>query len=134
MSDYTFFTVEQYGNVSILTWTESAATRVLRNGELRVEMRAFVVTTKPHCVIVRFAQLRQCPSSLIGGLIGLNGQLKERGGRLKLCEMDQLLREQFDRLHLDSVFEIHGSLSEAITACEVSDAEVGQHDETTTED
>ena len=38
MSNYTFFTVEQYGKVCVLTWTESAATRVLHNGELRIEL------------------------------------------------------------------------------------------------
>ena len=122
MSDYTFFTVEQYDQVSVLTWTKSAATRVL-NGELRVELQAFVLTTKSSCVVASFAQLGQCSSSLIGGLVGLNRQLNERGSRLKLYEMNPPLREQFDRLNLDRVFEIHGSLSDAIATCEESAAD-----------
>jgi anti-anti-sigma regulatory factor len=118
MYNYKFFNVEQYGKVSVLTWTESAATRILHNGELRVELRAFLLTTRPSCVVVSFAQLRQCPSALIGGLVGLNRQLQERGIRLTLCEMNQRLREQFERLHLDSVFEIRDSVADAIVACE----------------
>jgi anti-anti-sigma regulatory factor len=118
MYNYKFFNVEQYDKVSVLTWTESAATRILHNGELRVELRAFLLTTRPSCVVVSFAQLRQCPSALIGGLVGLNRQLQERGIRLTLCEMNQRLREQFERLHLDSVFEIRDSVADAIVACE----------------
>jgi anti-anti-sigma regulatory factor len=118
MYNYKFFNVEQYDKVSVLTWTESAATRILHNGELRVELRAFLLTTRPSCVVVSFAQLRQCPSALIGGLVGLSRQLQERGIRLTLCEMNQRLREQFERLHLDSVFEIRDSVADAIVACE----------------
>ncbi len=83
-----------------------------------VELRAFVLTTKPSCVAVSFAQLTQCPSSLMGCLVGLNRQLKERGSWLKLCELNPSLREQFDRLHLDRVFQLYGSVSDAIAACE----------------
>lgn len=118
----------------VLTWTESAASRVLRSGELRVELQAFVLITKPSCVVVSFAQLEQCSSSLIGGLVGLNRQLTERGSRLKLCEMNPPLREQFQRLRLDRVFEIHGSLSDAIAACEEGAIGGGQHGQDETED
>ncbi len=118
MADYRFFTVEQYDQASVLTWTKLAAKRVLLNGELRFELRAFVLTTKPSCVVASFARLTQCPSSLIGCLVGLNRQLKERGSRLKLCELNPSLREQFNRLHLDRVFEICDSVSDAVVACE----------------
>lgn len=127
MSDYKYFTVEQYSRVSVLTWTESAATRASLNGELQVELQAFVLTTKPTCVVVSFAQLRQCPSALVNGLVGLKRQLGERGSALKLCEMNALLLEQFDRLHLGSVFEIHGSLSDALAACEEHATSGGQN-------
>lgn len=118
MSEDTFFTVEQIGPTSVLTWADSAAKRDSHNGELRVELQAFVMTAKPRCVVVSFARLTHCPSALIGALIGLNRQLKERGSGLKLCEMHPPLLKQFDRLHLGSVFEIHGSLSDALAACE----------------
>jgi anti-anti-sigma regulatory factor len=129
MSDYTSFTVEQYEEVSVLKWTESAAKRVLHNGELRVELQAFVLTTKPRCVIASFTRLTQCPSSLVGGLIGLNKQLKERSSSLTLCEMNQLLREQFEQLNVDRVFQIADSAADAITACEESIASGGECDQ-----
>lgn len=128
MSDYKYFTVEQYSRVPVITWTESAATRDSLNGELRVELQAFVLTTKPTCVVVSFAQLRQCPSALIGGLIGLKRQLAERGSDLQLCEMNQQLHEQFERLHLDCVFNIHDSVADALAACEEVVASRGQDD------
>lgn len=118
MADFTFFTVEQYDQVSVLTWNESAVTRDEFNGELKIEFQAFLFTAKPKCVVVSFAQLKQCPSSLIGGLIVLNKQLNIRESRLKLCEMNTLQRAQFARLHLDRVFEIHDSLSDAMASCE----------------
>lgn len=127
MSNYRSFTVEQYDKVSVLTWAESAATRDSHNGELRVELQAFVLTAKPPCVVVSFARLTRCPSALIGGLIGLKRQLAERGSGLQLCEMNQQLREQFERLHLDRVFEIHDSVAEAIAACEEAVTSGGQH-------
>ena len=126
MYEYNFFTVEQFDNISVLTWTESAARRASHNGERRVELRAFVLTAKPSCVVVSFTRLTQCPSALIGALIGLNRQLIERGSRLTLCEMNPALREQFNRHHLEQVFEIHGSLSDAMADCEESTAG-GQH-------
>lgn len=134
MSDYKFFTVEQYGKVSVLTWTESAATRDSHNGELRFELQAFVLTAKPSCVVVSFAHLGQCPSALIGGLIGLKRQLTERGSGLQLCEMNQQLHEQFERLHLDRVFEIHDSVADAIVACEEAVTSGGHHGQDETKD
>ena len=127
MSDYTYFTVEQYSSVSVLTWKESGAMRDSLNGELRVELQAFVLTAKPTCVVVSFAQLRQCPSALIGGLLALKKQLAERGTGLQLCEMNQL-HEQFERLHVDRLFDIHDSVADAIAACEEVVKSGGQHD------
>lgn len=118
MSDYMFFTIDQYEEMAVLTLTEAAVTRVLQDGELRVELDAFLLTAKPRCVMVSFARLKRCPSSLIGGLIGLNKKLKERGNRLKLCDLAPSLREQFRRLSLDRVFEIHNSLSDAVAECD----------------
>ena len=118
MSDYTFFEIDQYESMSLLTLKESAATWALQDGELRIELEAFVLARRPRCVIVSFARLERCPSSLIGGLIGLNRKLKERGCRLQLCEMNSPLRELFHRLSLNRLFEMHGSLSDAAAACE----------------
>lgn len=127
MSDYKFFTVDQYDKVTVLTWAESAAARDSHNGELRVELQAFVSTAKPTCVVVCFARLTQCPSALIGGLVGLKRQLTERASGLQLCDMNQQLREQFERLHLDRVFEIHDSVADAIAACEEAVTSGGPH-------
>lgn len=126
MCDYKFFTYEQYDTVSVLTWMGTAATQNSHNGELRVELQAFVMTAKPNCVVLSFAQLRQFPSALIGGLLGLKKLLAERGSRLQLCEMNKQLREQFERLHLDSVFEIRDSVADAIVACEEAGTSGGQ--------
>jgi len=134
MSNYTFFIVEPYANVCVLTWTKAAATRVLHNGELEIELRAFALTTKARCVIVSFARLAQCPSSLIGGLIGLNRQLKERGGSLILSELNQHVCEQFARLQLGSLFEVRNSVADAITLCEEVVTSRGEHGEAETRD
>lgn len=119
MSEFRFFTVEQYGTVTVLTLAKAAATHVLQNGELRAEMQAFVATAKPLSVVVNFSQLTRCPSAIISSLIGLRSRMNDRGSRLALCGMNQSLRDQFARLHLDSVFVIHDALSEAIAACEI---------------
>ena len=118
MSDYTFFDINQYENMTVLTLTESAATRDLQDGVLRVELEAVVLASRPQCVMVSFAKLERCPSSLIGGLIGLNRRLKDRGIRLLLCEVNSKLYEQFKRLSLDRLFEIHNSFSGAVAACD----------------
>lgn len=120
MPDYQFFKVDQYDKVFVLTWTELAATRILQDNEVQVELQAFVLTAKPGCVVVSFTQLAQCPSSLIASLIVLKRRLEEHANGLQLCGMSTQLREQFQRLHLGRVFEIHDSVSDAIEACELA--------------
>jgi anti-anti-sigma regulatory factor len=111
------FTIEQYDRVAVLTWTKTAVTRELHNREMRAQIQAFVLTTRPEFVVVNFAQLACCTSSLLRGLMILAKQLDLQGGRLILCEMSQQLRKQFDQLHISSRFEIQQSLSDATTAC-----------------
>ncbi len=117
MSVYTYFTTEQYEGVSVLTWNASAVGTLL-NGELGVELKAFVMTAKPRCVVVSFAQLTRCPTSLLNGLIVLHKQLDARGGRLVLCDVSGKLREQFDQLAPEVMLEIHDTLAEATAACQ----------------
>lgn len=118
MSDDRPFVVEQYDEIMVLTLTIPVATRELHDGALLGELQAIFLTAQPLCIVVSFARLQKCPSSLIACLIALRRKLTLRRIELSLCEMNTQLRDQFKRLHLDRVFEIRESVADAVASCE----------------
>lgn len=134
MLGFSYFTIDQNENIAVVTWTPAAVSPMLDSAELMVQLKAFVKLAKPRTIIVSFARLELCSSSLVGVLVNVNRLLREQDIRLMLCELSPVIRDKLDRLHLDQMFEKYGALSEAISACEESRANGDHNAETETND
>jgi anti-anti-sigma regulatory factor len=65
-----------------------------------------------------------CSTSVINGLLRAKKKLLAGGGRIKLCQLHPLIREAYRLLNLDgTVFHIHDSEAEALTAFSYLDSE-----------
>ena len=67
-------------------------------------------------VVFSFAMTRWINSCGVGKLIAAKFHFDEYDGRLVLCDLNKRSMSVLNTLRLDEIFEIHGSLAEAIEA------------------
>ena len=70
---------------------------------------------KPQLVL-DFSNVSHMSSSALGMLITLNKRIREKGGRLQLCNIQPAIFEIFVITRLNEIFPICSSREEAITA------------------
>ncbi len=64
--------------------------------------------------VVDFARTGHIDSSGLGALIGLARRVRERGGELRLAALNEDLQRLFALTELHGLFEIRGSVDEAL--------------------
>lgn len=64
--------------------------------------------------VVDFAMTGYIDSSGLGILVSLSKKIREAGGRLRLASLSEDLRTLFELTRLDTLFDICGSLEEAL--------------------
>lgn len=67
-------------------------------------------------VLVDFSETGYIDSSGLGALVSLNKRIRERGGELRLAALNEDLRTLFELTRLDTLFELHDSVADAVAS------------------
>lgn len=67
-------------------------------------------------VLVDFSRTDYIDSSGLGALVSLNKRIRERGGALRLAALNEDLRTLFELTRLDTLFELHDSVADAVAS------------------
>lgn len=85
--------------------------------EFQAELLALLDEHQPLKMVVDFENVTQCSTSVINALLLAKKRLVTRGGDLRLCSLEPVLREAYQLLNLDgTVFQIYASEAEAIAS------------------
>lgn len=79
----------------------------------------YTVAARPDCLnfVLNFAAVEFLSSAMLGKLVVLNRTIRERGGRLVLCEICPNIRTILKYTGLELILEIHDTEAQALTAC-----------------
>ena len=104
---------EVYGEVGVLTVTSARLTIAIAHA-LRAEARAHVEGGL-RVYLIDLCHVVQIDSSGLGALVGVMKHAG-RGRRVELCNAGPRVRKALRLTRLDSVFRIHRSVEEGLTA------------------
>jgi len=85
----------------------------------RLEEELYGVADQEDCkrILLSFAGVQFLASDMLDKVVQLNKKMKQKGGRLMLCEMCPYLREIFVTTKLDSIIDLTNTESEGLAAC-----------------
>ena len=84
---------------------------------LKLELLQIVAERSPRLVVIDFQNVKLISSLAIASLLTVNQRLAGMGVYLKMCSMNDSLRQLFRTLRLDgSLFKIYPTMSDALSA------------------
>ena len=108
-----YFSVEQLGDVTLVTITVKDFLNQLANVEMKMEFIKYAQEEELKRLIVNFDNVERFSTELIGTMLSVK-KLVGEDGDVKLCCMDEIQRDIFRLLRLDgTVFEIHDTVTSA---------------------
>jgi len=117
MTSFQYFDVEQAGDVTELRLANPAYLDVSRYEELRDDLVGFVEEQRPRRLLVDFSAVSYCSTAVIAAVLMAKKRLASEGGQLKLCGMNESVRQAFQMLKLDgTIFDIRTSRASAVNA------------------
>ena len=84
--------------------------------EVEKALLEIVERQAPSRLLVNFIQVKYVCSYMLGILIRLSKRIAERGGKLKLCSIPNVLQDMFILTQLDKVLDVYKDEQEAINS------------------
>lgn len=109
-----FFAVRKEGNIAVAQILKQEIT-MYEIGNLRTEF-AEILEKESKDIVVNFKNLDFISSLVLAALVYLLKLTKDKGGKLKFCEVKNKVKEVFEITNLDKVFDIYPSESAALAA------------------
>lgn len=111
-----FFSVRKNGQIAVAEILKSEITMY----EIDIVKKDFaeVLEKDSKDVILNFKNLDFISSLVLAGMVYLLKLTMDKGGKLKLCELRDKVKEVFKVTDLDKVFEIYPTESEALKSFE----------------
>jgi anti-sigma B factor antagonist len=78
------------------------------------EIAGVIARSAPPKLVISFANVDHLSSAALGQLITINNKVREKGGQLRLAEIDPQIYEVFAITQLNKIFSIHDTAAEAI--------------------
>ena len=117
MADYTYIDRWDSDGVTVVDVANPRLLDRLFINELGDELIAFVESERPAKLLISFGRVTYCSSEVIGSLIRARARVTSEGGKMKLCLMNDQVRELFRITNLDgTIFEIFDSDDEALAS------------------
>jgi anti-anti-sigma factor len=106
--------VERLDDAMVVYFHDSTITGELAISGLGDELYAIV--GRPDCqkLVLDFSNVEFLSSVMLGKLIRINQKMKEKGGILRLCGVCPNIRLIFKYTHLDTIFDIRDTQSDAV--------------------
>ena len=111
------FDVKRSGDVTELRLADPSLFDVRHYEELQDDVVGYVEHQRPGKLIVDFSDVGYCSTAVIAAMLIVKRNMESRGGRIKLCEMSDEVREAFRTLKLDgTIFDILSTKADAAEA------------------
>lgn len=108
--------VEDRSGISIITFRQPRLLDEMTIRDVARELLA-VLERKPLAMVVTFRDLEYLASTMLGKLITLQRKARERRIPLALAQMPGRILDVFKISNLETYFEIHPNIDDAIAAC-----------------
>lgn len=106
--------IENEGNVTIAILTEEKILQEVDIEGLESSIISLIKEESGINLVINFCNVRFLTSSALGLLLRVIKKMNETRGKLKLCSIDPKILKVFTITHLDQVFDIYDSQSEAV--------------------
>ena len=100
MTDH-YLDVVEHRDIPVLRLTDAQSVSRLHVNELHNVLLSFVQAKRPPRLVISFRNVKMLPSSAISAVLRCRQELLSEGGRLRLCEMIEPVREAFRVPNLD---------------------------------
>lgn len=107
--------VTRRDGVDIVEFVDRKILDELSISELSDQLRAVAEATPAVRLVLDFARVDHLSSAALGMLITLDKLVKERHGKLRLCNINPQIFEVFKITRLNKLFEIRKSVDDAMT-------------------
>jgi anti-sigma B factor antagonist len=104
------------GDVAVFTFTRGQIKDEREIFKKLDGLRSYVKFENGRKVILDLSNLEYLSSAGIGRLVALLKKSKDGGGAFKLCSLQEPIREIFDLLRLNSIFDVYPSLEAALAS------------------
>jgi anti-sigma B factor antagonist len=118
MPQYRHLQVSTHNGVIVARFMDERLTDDLALAEVGEELHSLVAEEKCPKLLLSFAGVTYLSSAMLGKLISINRQLREKGGKLKLCELCPIIQEVFTLTKLNQIIDIRTTESEGLKAFE----------------
>lgn len=105
---------ELANGVTLVTFLDQKILDLNAIQELGDSLFAMVEQDRRTALVLDFRIVEYLSTAMIGNLVILDKKVKEKGGRLVLCNLTPVLKEVFAATRLNQVFEIENSIDEAL--------------------
>lgn len=78
------------------------------------ELNAVIEASANPKLLLNFLSVEHLSSAALGTLITVNNKVRQKGGQLRLCNIDQQIYEVFVITKLNKLFQIHDDEAKAI--------------------
>lgn len=122
MADSRYFRNEWHGDVLVVRLGGADSLRNMLTGEWETQLESALTEPgpdqqPPRKLAIDFADLASCNSEMIAGLIRLQKQVTARGGRIRLCGLNKIIRDVFRVTRLENnVFAIDDGVADSVAA------------------
>ena len=92
---------------------------ILDEGSIQLigeEIRRIIEESDAPRLLIDFADVDHLSSAALGILISVNNRMREKGGQLRLANIDPQIYEVFAITKLNKLFEIHETTGDAIAS------------------
>jgi anti-anti-sigma factor len=111
-----FLVEKTVDGITVATFSDTELLDGKAIGEVEEELRALAYGLGAAPLILNFGRVRLMTSGMLGALLPFTRRFRESGGRLKLCCLDQDLREVFRIARYEGLFEIYPDEPQALDA------------------
>ena len=108
--------VERLGDALVVHFLDSKITGELAISGLGNEL--YTIVGRPDCqkLVLDFSNVEFLSSAMLGKLVSIKRKMNEKDGILRLCGVCPTIRLVFKFTHLDTIFDIRESQSDAVEA------------------
>jgi anti-sigma B factor antagonist len=108
--------VERLDDALVVHFHDSKITGELAISGLGDELYAIVGRPDCQTLVLDFSDVDFLSSAMLGKLIRIHQEMKDKGGILRLCGVCPNIRLIFKYTHLDTIFDIRDTPSDAVEA------------------
>lgn len=119
MSENKRLKISEVEDVTVVEFRDRKILDDVQIQEIGQEFADLVEVDKRRSILLNFSNVEFLSSSALGKLIGLDKQVKQQDGKLRMSNIRPEIMEVFTITRLNKLFDIKGDLPEALAAFRV---------------